>query len=107
VEGDFVTMSEIRQMKYTRNALNEVLRYYSIIFFLLRVDYEKAIKFHDGNEIPAGTGMILALGKVLNDPSYWTNPNEFNPDRFNCPESKRPLVFSPFGFAGGRTCPGK
>jgi cytochrome P450 family 20 subfamily A len=107
VEGDFVTMSEMRKLKYTRNILHEILRYYTITFYLLRVDHDSATKFHDGNEIPAGTSMILALGKVLKDPNYWTNPDEFNPDRFNAPESKKPLVFSPFGFAGGRTCPGK
>ncbi|CAF4855720.1 unnamed protein product, partial [Rotaria magnacalcarata] len=61
-----------------------------------------------GYEILAGTPIIQALGVVLQDDQIWTNPNEFNPDRFDQVNRRKlpALAFSPFGFAGKRICPG-
>jgi cytochrome P450 family 20 subfamily A len=100
-------MSELKKLKYTRNVLHETLRCYTLAPFAARYDTHRDIEFHDGSRIPKGMPVVLPLGKVLTDPELWDRPEEFIPERFENPESKRPLLFSPFGFAGGRICPGR
>jgi cytochrome P450 family 20 subfamily A len=75
--------------------------------FAVRYDPEEDIHFSDGYIIKAGTPIMLPLGKVMTDPELWDHPEVFNPDRFDQKEAKTPLLFSPFGFAGGRICPGR
>jgi len=70
-----------------------------------RVNYKKDMILGDEYMVPKGTPMYIALGVVMKDPAIWENPNEFNSDRFLDPNNRR-LKFSPFGFAGGRICPG-
>jgi len=56
--------------------------------------------------VAANTSIIQALGVSAIDPNYWKNPQEFNPERFKSKQAKDDLPFVPFGFAGGRVCPG-
>jgi cytochrome P450 family 20 subfamily A len=55
---------------------------------------------------------VLALGVVQQDPDIWPEPERWDPTRFDATVAKArtkewgPLVFAPFGFAGGRVCPG-
>jgi cytochrome P450 len=50
--------------------------------------------------------IFLALANILIDGKLWYRPSEFIPDRFNDPEA-RGFKFCGFGFAGGRSCPGR
>ena len=53
------------------------------------------------------TPIILPLGLVLLSKDVWTNPEQYNPERFKDDELQFANQFSPFSFAGGRVWPGK
>nr|XP_053627662.1 cytochrome P450 9e2-like [Cherax quadricarinatus] len=57
--------------------------------------------------IPKGIMVTIPIWSLQNDPQYWTNPTEFNPDRF-LPDNKHNLIsgtYLPFGL-GPRNCVG-
>ena len=47
------------------------------------------------------------MSHVFENPLLWKDVDTFNPDRFREEGAKIPFQFQPFGFAGGRICPGK
>ena len=90
-------------------SLKEALRLFPVAPFLTRIT-ANPIKLSDRVELPKGTGILLSLYSVGRDPSYFENPDEFQPRRWDR-VLKRPVVgrgFShlPFGF-GVRSCLGK
>ncbi|KAH9856137.1 cytochrome P450 [Lenzites betulinus] len=64
--------------------------------------------YYNGYYIPKGTTILINQWKLLHDPDTYSNPFEFNPDRFLAKDGKEP-EFDPrkiaFGF-GRRICPG-
>ncbi|UJR27121.1 hypothetical protein I4U23_008420 [Adineta vaga] len=106
-ETEFPSFEQIDQMTYLTNIINESLRLSVLAPWAARVSADEQI-IVCGQIIPAGTPIIQALGVVLEDEKIWSNPSEFNPDRFNDENKKKisTLAFSPFGFAGKRICPG-
>jgi cytochrome P450 len=67
---------------------------------------DKDVTLPGGYVIPRGTMIFLAIANILIDDKLWDRPSEFIPDRFNDPEA-RGFKFCGFGFAGGRSCPGR
>ncbi|OBZ77169.1 O-methylsterigmatocystin oxidoreductase [Grifola frondosa] len=63
---------------------------------------------HDGYFLPKGTIVFANIWHFAHDPATYTNPMEFNPERF-VPSSDKPAEQDPrtmvFGF-GRRICPG-
>ena len=63
-----------------------------------------------GYHIPKGTRLLVNAWKMHQDPDVWSNPEEFQPERFLI-NHETVDVFGhnfeliPFGF-GRRTCPG-
>lgn len=63
-----------------------------------------------GYHVSKGTRLIMNLSKIQKDPRIWSNPTEFQPERFLTthkdvdPRGKH-FEFIPFG-AGRRACPG-
>jgi len=58
--------------------------------------------------IPAGAGVIPFIATVLQDGSWWTDPQTFDPDRFSegrAEDKKHKGLFLPFG-AGAHACIG-
>lgn len=61
--------------------------------------------------VEKGTVVQIPMYSIHNDPEYFANPNEFNPDRFDPvhgrdPKTLRDLgLFAPFGM-GPRICIG-
>ena len=47
------------------------------------------------------------MSRILTDKTLWKDPEVYRPERFKDDQLDYPLGFSPFGFAGGRVCPGK
>ncbi|KAF2553897.1 hypothetical protein F2Q68_00036290 [Brassica cretica] len=65
-------------------------------------------KSSHGYNIPPKTQILVNAGAIGRDPKLWTNPEEFNPERFiNSPVDYRGQYFEllPFG-SGRRICPG-
>lgn len=58
--------------------------------------------------IPARTNLSLSLFTVMRDPDYFSNPNDFIPERFagESEEKINPFSFIPFS-AGPRNCIGQ
>jgi hypothetical protein len=90
----------------------ETLRKYPILPFLDRVccsDYELSAPNGNGTiTLPAGTGVYIPVLALHHDPTYFSEPQKFDPDRFT-EESKysRPsYTYIPFG-EGARMCIGK
>jgi cytochrome P450 len=55
---------------------------------------------HQGFEVPQNWTVYLALWLVNQDPQIWTNPQQFDPDRFAPPRSEQgrhPMAFIPQG----------
>ncbi|MDB3856347.1 cytochrome P450 [Halieaceae bacterium] len=59
-------------------------------------------------QIPANTILFIMVGRAQRNPEFWTNPDEFDPERFS-PERREqkahPFAFSPFG-GGAHKCIG-
>jgi hypothetical protein len=90
----------------------ETLRKYPIIPILDRkccMDYELPAPNGNGTvTLPAGTGVYIPLLGLHYDPTYYPDPEKFDPDRFT-EENKhsRPnCTYIPFG-EGPRMCIGK
>jgi cytochrome P450 family 20 subfamily A len=97
--------SKVESMPRLRNFVDEVIRWAELALFASRVS-DKDVTLPGGYVIPRGTMIFLALANILIDDKLWDRPSEFIPDRFNDPEA-RGFKFCGFGFAGGRSCPGR
>lgn len=56
--------------------------------------------------MPAGTNVVIVPSMVHRDPTYWCDPEVFNPDRFlESNAIRHPYSYIPFS-AGSRNCIG-
>ncbi|KAG8634870.1 xanthotoxin 5-hydroxylase CYP82C4 [Manihot esculenta] len=99
----------VKNLAYLQAIVKETLRLYPATpVSVPREAMEDCIiaSFH----IPAGTRLYLNLWKLHRDPSIWTNPLEFQPERFLNEHASldvrgRDFEYLPFG-SGRRMCPG-
>ncbi|HMN26576.1 MAG TPA: cytochrome P450 [Caldilineaceae bacterium] len=100
------TFADLPQLAYTRQVLQEALRYYPPVWQLTRTA-DEADEI-DGYAIPAGKTVALMQNVIQHHPAIWLNPSQFDPDRFTPEQSAtRPeLAWWPFG-AGQRQCIGR
>lgn len=98
---------DIPKYSYFENVIHETLRLSVLAPWAARYSEEPCVI--NGYVVPEKTPMIHALGVVLQDKAVWgESVDQFIPERFEIPEiASQRLAFSPFGFAGGRVCPGK
>lgn len=86
-------------MEFAGQIINESLRKYTPGNVLMR-RCTKDYKVPGTNTtIEKGKYVFLPMLAIHNDPEYFPNPEEFNPDRFS-PENERkrnPFTFLPFG----------
>ncbi|XP_060029338.1 cytochrome P450 3A12-like isoform X3 [Erinaceus europaeus] len=99
------TYDAVMQMEYLDMVVNETLRLYPIAGRLERV-CKKDVEI-SGVLIPKGTVVMMPLFVLHKDPSLWTEPEEFHPERFSKKnkESINPYAYMPFG-NGPRNCIG-
>ncbi|XP_070617432.1 cytochrome P450 3A21-like isoform X8 [Erythrolamprus reginae] len=97
------TYDAIHQMEYLDMVVNETLRLYPPGTRLDRV-CKKTVEIQ-GVTIPKGTVVMIPAYVLHRIPEYWTEPEEFRPERFSKENKKNldPYVFLPFG-AGPRNC---
>lgn len=109
LNGTKATFDVITQLKYLDQVVNETLRRWPPTIIGLRkctIDNEIDLGGSTVN-IERGTGIWISVSGLHNDPKYWNNPHEFDPERFSFENRNkiRPGSFLPFGI-GPRNCIG-
>ncbi|KAL5705004.1 hypothetical protein ACHQM5_023356 [Ranunculus cassubicifolius] len=104
-----VEESDIEKLVYLQAIVKETMRLYPAA--PLSAPHE-AIKDCTvaGYHVPAGTQLLTNISKIQRDPRIWSNPNEFQPERFlstqaNVDVRGQHFELIPFG-SGRRSCPG-
>ncbi|XP_072288314.1 cytochrome P450 2C3-like [Pyxicephalus adspersus] len=95
------------QMPYTHAVIHEIQRILDLVPTALFRSVTKDVQLH-GYSIPKGTTITPFLTSVLNDPSQWATPEQFNPEHFLDGEGQFHYqgAFMPFS-AGKRVCAGE
>ncbi|VDM57612.1 unnamed protein product [Angiostrongylus costaricensis] len=105
-ENDYVTVEHLPYLKYLECCLKESLRIYPSVPMIMReLNEDQEI---EGVIVPKGTQLVINQFLVHRDPTYWQDPEDFNPDRF-LPENavgRHAFAFIPFS-AGSRNCMGQ
>ncbi|GJQ68870.1 Cyp6a9 [Trypoxylus dichotomus] len=105
--GGLFTYDAIMGMTYLDQVIQETLRKYPPVPFLMRV-CTKDYKIPDSDIVlKTGTDVFVSVLGVHYDPEYYPDPQRFQPERFNEENrKKRPgFTFLPFG-EGPRICIG-
>nr|AYM55621.1 cytochrome p450 [Croton stellatopilosus] len=95
------------ELKYLKLVIREALRLHPPLPLLLPRESLKELEI-DGYEIPKDTKLIVNASAIGRDARYWTEPDRFNPERFengSVDFKGNDFEFIPFG-AGRRMCPG-
>ncbi|KAF7144585.1 hypothetical protein RHSIM_Rhsim04G0014200 [Rhododendron simsii] len=97
----------LHELKYLNSIVKETLRLHpSAPLLVPRESSEKCLV--SGCEIPAKTKVIVNAWAIGRDPTCWTEPEKFDPERFIDSEidyKGTDFKYIPFG-AGRRICPG-
>lgn len=96
----------IKEMKYLKTVVKEILRLHPPFTLIPGESREKCQV--NGFEIPIKIKMLINLWAMGRDPKYWTQPNNFIPERFSEYDINykgNDFRFIPFG-SGRRICPG-
>ncbi|XP_008589156.1 PREDICTED: cytochrome P450 3A21-like [Galeopterus variegatus] len=99
------TYDTLVQMEYLDMVVNESLRLFPIAGRLERL-CKKDVEV-SGVFIPKGVVVMIPVFALHRDPKYWTEPEEFRPERFSKKnkDSIDPYIYMPFG-SGPRNCIG-
>ncbi|KDP38422.1 hypothetical protein JCGZ_04347 [Jatropha curcas] len=103
-----VVESDIKNLVYLQAIVKETLRLYPVAPLIPREFMEDCSIA--GYRVPAGTRLLVNVGKIQRDPKFWTNPLAFQPERFlenhtNIDVRGHHFELIPFG-SGRRSCPG-
>ncbi|KAI3673565.1 hypothetical protein L6452_39688 [Arctium lappa] len=101
-----ITEDDLEKMSYLKAILKETIRLHPPLPLLVPHESTQDVKLL-GYDIAAGTRVIINAWAIGRDSSTWTEPNEFQPERFlNNPIDYKGFHFEliPFG-AGRRGCP--
>ncbi|KAH8402378.1 hypothetical protein KR009_011599, partial [Drosophila setifemur] len=111
--GGTLAYEKIHSLEYLGMVVDEILRLYPVLPFLDR-EYDSISGQPDLSLKPFydfsyenGTPVFIPVFGLQRDPKYWTNPNQFDPERFS-PENRKnilPMTYQPFG-TGPHNCIG-
>lgn len=101
LQGEPITYEQIAQLPYLRACFDEAQRLQGAP---MNVRVAKKDDVIGGYRIPAGTVVLHSYYSLHRDPRFWTDPEAYNPDRFETDEIDK-YAFIPFG-AGPRRCMG-
>lgn len=100
-----ITFQHMQQLKYSKACLNESMRLFPPVWAIGR----RALEDNMVGDylIKKDTDILISPYIVHRDPQYWSNPDIFNPDRWETDEVKDMDKFAYFPFAAGpRMCIG-
>ncbi|PIA33011.1 hypothetical protein AQUCO_04200036v1 [Aquilegia coerulea] len=101
----FLEESDLPNLLYLNNIINETLRLYPIGPVVVHESSEDCTV--GGFHVPSNTMLLMNLWDVHRDPNVWVEPMKFNPERFEGIENVNDgFKFIPFG-SGRRRCPGE
>ncbi|KAL3840420.1 hypothetical protein ACJIZ3_025011 [Penstemon smallii] len=101
-----VEESDIPNLPYLQAVVKETFRYHPTGSFILRNKGENELEINNF-VIPEHAGVLINLCAIGRDPSVWSNPDSFEPDRFLNSEidyKGHNFELLPFG-SGRRICP--
>jgi cytochrome P450 len=101
-----MTVEDVQQLTYTRQVIEESLRLYPPAWILTRraVAADKI----GGCPVDHGSHLFASPYMVHRNPTFWPDPERFDPDRFapGTEVGRHPCAYIPFG-AGPRRCIGE
>jgi cytochrome P450/pimeloyl-ACP methyl ester carboxylesterase len=99
-------VEDLGDLPYTRMVLSETLRLYPPVYAIAR---EAVAPFSvGGHTVPAGTLVLMSPYVMQRDRRYYTDPERFDPLRWDPVTGTKPPRFSYFPFGGGpRGCIGQ
>ncbi|KAJ0795317.1 putative cytochrome P450 [Helianthus annuus] len=101
-----VDESDMVDLPYLHCIINESFRLYPTVPLLLPHESSQDCII-EGYNIPRGTMLLVNQWAIHHDPKLWTEPERFNPERFEGLEGTRDgFKMMPFG-SGRRSCPGE
>ena len=102
--NEVLTLQHIRKLKYVSNVFKESLRLYPPVGFFARTAKKEA-KIQN-KLVKEGSGVVVAPWLIQRNESYWKNPHEFDPSRFEDKNTIQKDTYLPFGM-GERICIGQ
>ncbi|XP_060818343.1 cytochrome P450 9e2-like [Bombus pascuorum] len=105
-----LTYEALKDMTYMNQVISESQRCHAAICFMHKVCTEEfELQGSDGLTYRAqpGTEIFISVHGLHSDPTYWVNPEVFDPERFNDERKQtiEKMTFLPFG-EGPRICVG-
>lgn len=105
----WVEDSEIERLVYLQAVIKETFRLYPSAPLLVPHESMEDCRV-SGYKIPKGTRLLVNVWKLQRDPRIWSNPDEFQPERFLTTHENVDILgqnfeLIPFG-SGRRSCPG-
>ncbi len=100
-----INADSINAMQFTQQTLEEALRLYPPVWLFTRRSHDEDVL--DDYDVPPGTDIYLSPFILHRTAHYWSNPDDFEPDRFkptDKPNKDRP--YFPFSL-GPRRCLGE
>ena len=106
LKGRTPAVQDLPQLQYTSRVIEEALRLYPPAWLMLRhtVQDDEIL----GCRIPARTDVIISPFVVHRHPVFWTDPERFDPERFQegTRSAQHRFAYIPFG-GGPRVCIGR
>ncbi|KAK1422226.1 hypothetical protein QVD17_25193 [Tagetes erecta] len=103
-----VEESDLKNLVYLDAVIKETLRLYPAPLSIPHESMDDCVV--SGYNVPKGTRLLVNIWKIHRDPSIWSDPDEFKPERFLTSQKDIDLKgkhfeMLPFG-SGRRMCPG-
>lgn len=105
-ENEIIDDTDLQKLKYLKMVIKETMRMHIITPLIPRAC--KKDSQVNGYFIPANSKVIVNAWGMARDPKYWTNPESFEPERFESngvEYTGNHFEYLPFG-SGRRMCPG-
>lgn len=94
---------DIDHMEYTKMVLLETMRLYPPAYIMARTALNDDLI--GGFRITKGQTVVIRPISTHRHPDFWSDPDKFDPSRFETGEPRHPCAYLPFG-AGPRKCIG-